>query len=117
MYIAQILIHMAEKGIGTVEVREDVTKAYNTKIDAENEQLIWTHPGMTNWYRNAAGRVVSTIPFRGVDFWEMTRHPNFEDYVTTPTPRSPEAEESDHTRLVRRSSGEQTRRGGPAGVS
>jgi 4-hydroxyacetophenone monooxygenase len=82
-YITQMLIRMAEDRIGAVEVREDVAKAYNAKVDAEHEQLIWTHPGMTNWYRNAAGRVVTTIPFRGVDFWQMTQHPDLDDYVLT----------------------------------
>lgn len=87
-YITQMLIRMAEDDIGVVEVRDDVTKAYNAKIDAEHDQLIWTHPGMTNWYRNAAGRVVTTIPFRGVDFWRMTQHPDLDDYVITTALRS-----------------------------
>jgi 4-hydroxyacetophenone monooxygenase len=80
-YIAQILIRMAENDITSVEVREDVMKAYNDKVDAENEALIWTHPGMNNWYRNRAGRIVTTIPFRGVDFWSMTREPDLDDFV------------------------------------
>lgn len=87
-YITQMIIRMVEDGLGAVEVREDIAKAYNAKIDAEHEQLIWTHPGMTNWYRNAAGRVVTTIPFRGVDFWEMTRRPNLDDFSTTPATSS-----------------------------
>jgi 4-hydroxyacetophenone monooxygenase len=36
---------------------------------------------MNNWYRNRAGRIVTTIPFRGVDFWSMTREPDLDDFV------------------------------------
>ncbi|MFR9804373.1 hypothetical protein ACL02T_19095 [Pseudonocardia sp. RS010] len=42
--------------------------------------MIWTHPGMRNWYRNAAGRVVSALPWRIVDYWRMTREPDLREY-------------------------------------
>lgn len=83
-YIAQLHIAMAELDLDSVDVRAEVCKAYNERVDAEHEQLIWTHPGMTTWYRNTAGRVVTTIPWRGVDFWGMTRVPDLDDYFTTP---------------------------------
>ena len=30
--------------------------------DEAHARMLWTHPGMTNWYRNAAGRVVTRCP-------------------------------------------------------
>ncbi|MCU1679552.1 MAG: monooxygenase [Amycolatopsis sp.] len=80
-YIAQMLIAMVQRGLSSVEVREDVAKAYNARVDTENESLIWTHPGMTNWYRNQAGRIVTTLPWRGVDFWSMTKTPDLDDFT------------------------------------
>ena len=47
------------------------------KVDAEHEQLIWTHPGMTTYYRNSQGRVFSAMPWRFVDYWAMTHDPDF----------------------------------------
>lgn len=38
---------------------------------------------MTVWYKNAHGRVVANMPWRGVDFWEMCREPNPADYSVT----------------------------------
>jgi len=35
--------------------------------------MVWAHPGVTNWYRNPAGRVFAVLPYRLVDFWRMTR--------------------------------------------
>jgi 4-hydroxyacetophenone monooxygenase len=45
--------------------------------------MIWTHRGMTNWYRNAAGRVVATTPWRLLDYWKMTHRPVLDDYEVT----------------------------------
>jgi len=58
-----------------------VTEDYNRRIDAEHEQLIWTHPGMTTWYRNKYGRIISMTPWRGVDYWQMTRAPDLDEFL------------------------------------
>jgi len=84
-YIAQMIMRMAEERIGSIDVREDVTCEYNERVDAEHETLIWTHPGMTLWYKNAHGRVVANMPWRGVDFWQMCKEPDLADYVVTKT--------------------------------
>lgn len=81
-YAVQMIMRMAEDGLEAAEVRPDAAAAYSARVDAEHEQLVWTHPGTTNWYRNARGRVVNALPWRGVDYWAMTRHPDFDDYFT-----------------------------------
>jgi 4-hydroxyacetophenone monooxygenase len=43
--------------------------------------MIWTHKGMSNWYRNARGRVVATTPFRNDDYWHMLRRTDLGDYT------------------------------------
>ena len=55
--------------------------AYNERVDAAHERMVWTHPGMSTYYRNARGRVVVTTPFRIVDYWHMTREADLDDYV------------------------------------
>ena len=42
--------------------------------------MIWTHPGMSTYYRNAKGRVVSVMPWRLVDYWSMTHEPDFTEF-------------------------------------
>lgn len=81
-YAVQMIMRMAEEGLEAAEVRPDAAAAYSARVDAEHEQLVWTHPGTTNWYRNARGRVVNALPWRGVDYWAMTRHPDLGDYFT-----------------------------------
>ncbi|HYJ68366.1 MAG TPA: hypothetical protein VEX15_12000 [Nocardioidaceae bacterium] len=38
---------------------------------------------MTTYYRNAAGRVVTTSPWRVIDCWHMTREPDLDAYHVT----------------------------------
>ena len=42
--------------------------------------IVWTHPGMTTYYRNARGRVYFVMPFRNVDYYMMTKNFNLDDY-------------------------------------
>ncbi|MEH6497493.1 MAG: hypothetical protein V7740_17240, partial [Pseudomonas marincola] len=63
-----------------LEIRDDVHDAYNEKVDAEHNSMIWTHPGVSNWYRNSKGRVVSNSPWRLVDYWTMTSDVNLDNY-------------------------------------
>jgi len=45
--------------------------------------LIWSHPGMTTYYRNSMGRVFSAMPWRFVDYWAMTHDPDLSQYRQT----------------------------------
>ncbi len=83
-YILDMIAQMTERGIGAVEVRPDVHERYNTAVDSIHENMVWTHPGMSTYYRNDRGRIVINSPYRNVDFFDMTRHVNIDDYVTEP---------------------------------
>jgi 4-hydroxyacetophenone monooxygenase len=82
-YIADVLRQMFTHDLNAVECRRDVHEAYNASVDAAHERMVWTHPGMSVYYRNARGRVVVNSPWRVVDFWKMTRHASLSDYEVT----------------------------------
>ena len=82
-YISACLVEMMEREIAAIDVRAEVHDQYIRKVDAEHEQLIWTHPGMTTYYRNGQGRVFSAMPWRFVDYWTMTHDPDLRDYHCT----------------------------------
>jgi 4-hydroxyacetophenone monooxygenase len=46
-----------------------------------HDGLIWSHPAMSTYYRNAHNRVVVINPFRNLDYWKMTRRADLDDYV------------------------------------
>jgi 4-hydroxyacetophenone monooxygenase len=83
-YIMQGLAHLASGDVASLEVDEDVFWAYNHELDAELDKCIWSHPGMTTWYRNDAGRIVVSSPWTYLDSWSRMRHLDVSDYHATP---------------------------------
>ena len=83
-YIMDMIQKMLQDNIGAVEIRKEVHDEYNDKVDLAHEQMVWAHPGMTSYYRNERGRIVVNSPWRNVDFYQMTREANLEEYVAEP---------------------------------
>jgi 4-hydroxyacetophenone monooxygenase len=83
-YATRLLIRLAEEDLGAIAVRRDVAEDYTRRVDEEHEKLVWTHPGMTTWFRNESGRIVIVQPWRGVDYWKMTSEPKREEFLTRP---------------------------------
>ncbi|MGD1927085.1 MAG: flavin-containing monooxygenase [Paracoccaceae bacterium] len=82
-YAVGAIVRMLEDGIAALDVRQDVHDDYMARVDAEHRELVWNHPGMKPWYRNAKGRVAAAIPWRLVDYWTMTREPDLDEYHLT----------------------------------
>lgn len=82
-YIADALAMMLRERISSLEAKQEAHDAYVAKTDAEHEKMIWTHPGMSTYYRNSLGRVFSVMPWRLVDFWKMTRRAEARDFKAT----------------------------------
>ena len=69
-----------EGGHRSIECRPEVYEDYNRKVDAMHAGMVWTHKGMTNWYRNRHGRVFAITPWRLVEYWQMTSRLDPADY-------------------------------------
>ena len=80
-YILGCLQLLLERNCAALECKESVHDAYNARVDALHERMIWAHPHVSNWYKNSAGRVTTNSPFRLVDYWAMTRMPDADDFV------------------------------------
>jgi 4-hydroxyacetophenone monooxygenase len=79
-YLTSCLMTMIEGGLSSVDCTKVAFEKYIDMVDEEHAQLIWSHPGMDTWYRNKAGRVVSIMPFRLVDYWQFTESPDWSAY-------------------------------------
>lgn len=80
-YVMDCLRQMNERGLSSIEVRKDVHDEYNERVDAAHERMVWTHGGMSNWYKNRKGRVIANSPWRLVDYWKMTAQADLGEYV------------------------------------
>jgi 4-hydroxyacetophenone monooxygenase len=76
-----LTIHQALKtGVAALDVKPAVYEDYVERADVEHDQLVWTHPGMLPYYRNAFGKVRTLLPWRMVDYFHMARQPDFADF-------------------------------------
>lgn len=73
-YICQALRDMIEHGWASIEPRQEVHDAYNHLLDETCQRMVWTHPGVNSWYKNARNRVTVTSPWRLLDYWKLTQH-------------------------------------------
>lgn len=83
-YIMSLLDQMFRNQIASVDCRQEVCDDYNDRVDQANATRIWTHPGATNYYRNARGRVVVNRAFKNLDYWEWTRVADLEEFHARP---------------------------------
>ena len=79
-YTMLALRELIERDAASLDVKEEPFEEYNRKVDAEHAQLVWTHPGVKNWYRNKAGRVVTNSPWRLSHYRNLTAVFDPEDY-------------------------------------
>ena len=80
-YILSTIGAMLEQAITTLECRRDVHDAYNVRVDAEHEHLVWRHPRVHSYYNNRAGRVTTNMPWTLLEYWRMTREPSLDDFA------------------------------------
>lgn len=71
-YVMQAIRSLLETGAGAIDVDRDVFLRYNAELDEALSHCIWSHPGMTTYYRNEFGRVVVSSPWKYVDYWQRT---------------------------------------------
>ena len=80
-YIVTLLQRMILDDVPALDVRRTVFDDYNASVDKAHERMIWSQRSTNNWYRNHAGRVVTNMPWRIVDYWRMTREPDLGDFT------------------------------------
>ena len=80
-YTMLALRELIEREATSLEVRREPFEAYQAEFDAEHEQLVWTHPGVNNWYKNKSGRVVTNNPWRLSRYRNMTAEFDTDEYI------------------------------------
>lgn len=78
--VLQEVMKVADSAPFELEVRRNVHDAFNTRVQDAHNKMIWSHRGMSNWYRNSEGKIVAPTPFRNDDYWHMLNAANLEDF-------------------------------------
>ena len=80
-YVMGCLAALARHGATSMECRQEAHDAYNARFDARHANLVWSHTGANSWYKNTAGRVLTTSPWLLVEYWGWTKAPMLTDYA------------------------------------
>ncbi len=83
-YVVDCLRLLLQQGHGSFDVRSDVHDEYNDRIDAANRLRTWGFSKVSSWYKNATGRTAQNWPFSVLEFYELTREVNPDDYRLDP---------------------------------
>ncbi|MDT5169008.1 MAG: 4-hydroxyacetophenone monooxygenase [Mycobacterium sp.] len=71
-YIMQALKYLLLHDVSDVDAKQERYAHYNEALDAALSRTVWSHPGMTTYYRNDAGRIVITNPWPYLEYWHKT---------------------------------------------
>jgi 4-hydroxyacetophenone monooxygenase len=80
-YVMGCLKLMIEEGVDSFEVKREAFDGYVERLEDKLSQMVWSHPGVSSWYKNERGIVVNTSPWRLVDYWTWTKEPDRADYA------------------------------------
>jgi 4-hydroxyacetophenone monooxygenase len=70
-YVMEAIGALLQTPSRVLEVDRDRFDDYNAKLDEALSHCIWSHPGMTTYYRNEFGRIVVTGPWKYIDYWRL----------------------------------------------
>lgn len=83
-YILQLVESLARGDHGAAEPRADRMAEYNEMIDERLSRMVWSHPGVKSYYRNAKGRVTANRPSNVVEYWTALHKVDLDDFATEP---------------------------------
>jgi 4-hydroxyacetophenone monooxygenase len=83
-YVMSLLQVLATGDVSSVEVRGEVHDGYDKQLSDALQSTIWSHPGMSTYYRNARGRIVIPMPWTNVEYWHMTHQVDPSDFHLVP---------------------------------
>ena len=63
-----------------IECREETHRDYQQRFRDLHSRLIWEHPRVNSYYRNAQGKVTLLWPWKIIDMWRWTRAADHDDY-------------------------------------
>lgn len=83
-YIRRALGHLRSHGTGTLDVRPEVERRYNERIQRQMQGTVWTEGGCSSWYIDRNGLNTSLWPDFSFRFQRRVRRFNPGEHQLTP---------------------------------
>jgi 4-hydroxyacetophenone monooxygenase len=81
-YITGCIEELLCSNLNSLDIQPEIHDAFNDRIDQGNKEMAWGVATVNSWYRNDKGRVAQNWPFSLLEYWELTRHPVLDQFVT-----------------------------------
>lgn len=82
-YVIEQITRLVTEDLGSIDVKPEVEAAYTAELDSANNAMVYAMEGVSSYYRNSAGRVVTNSPWPVAEYWRRTAHPDPEDFTAT----------------------------------
>ena len=79
-YICSAIEHMLNNDYKVIKVKPKIEKQYQDRFDKRHKKMVWQHENVSSWYQNSKGKVVTTSPWRLVEYWNWTNNFNADEY-------------------------------------
>ena len=84
-YTLRHLRRMDDEGLAAIEVKPEVMAEYNDRLQRDLDAVeVWAAANCHNYYRNAAGRIVTQWPHGMGTYREWTTRPDADAYTVVP---------------------------------
>ena len=79
-YAISCLDEMDKRGAAEISVKPEVQDAYNERIQAELQKMVWSEGGCKSWYIDEDGKNFTIWPGFTWKYWMRMRKPNFRHF-------------------------------------
>jgi 4-hydroxyacetophenone monooxygenase len=79
-YILDAIRMLLAAGKRSLDCRPEVHDRYNAWIDEGNQSMAWGVSKVNSWYKSPSGRVAQNWPFTLLEYWQLTRAANADEY-------------------------------------
>ncbi len=79
-YAISCLDEMDKRGAAEISVKPEVQDAYNERIQAELQKMVWSEGGCKSWYIDEDGKNFTIWPGFTWKYWMHMRKPNFRHF-------------------------------------
>ena len=79
-YICSAIEFMINRNLKTMTVKADVEQEYQNRFDERHKRMVWQYHNVSSWYQNSDGKVVTTSPWKLLEYWNWTNNFNEDDY-------------------------------------
>jgi 4-hydroxyacetophenone monooxygenase len=79
-YICSAIKFMLSNNHKVIRVKPEIEGQYQDSFNKRHEKMVWQHEKVSSWYQNSKGKVVTTSPWRLIEYWNWTSNFNADDY-------------------------------------